>query len=229
MIPATSFSFANTGIVVDGPSESNLCVRAYRMLQQDYDLPPVAMHLHKIVPMGAGLGGGSSDAAHTLMLLNLIFDMGLSAGHMRHYASRLGSDCAFFIEQQAMIGTGKGDLLEEANVSLKGKFLVIIKPAISVSTAEAYRQVVPGSGHTELRQIVEGERLENWRYTLANDFEVGIFERYPVLRELKTMLYTQGAVYAAMSGSGSSVFGIFDDFVDLSKSAGDCTYWAARL
>lgn len=229
IIPAPSFSFANTGIVVGGKEEDNLCVCAYQLLQRDFDLPPVTMHLHKIVPMGAGLGGGSSDAAHTLRVLNHIFDLGLPMDKLRHYAAQLGSDCTFFIGQQAMIGTGRGEMMEEVNISLAGKFLVIVKPEIQISTAEAYRYVVPCNRSIGLRELLEGERLESWRHTLVNDFEASIFEKYPLIKEIKGTLYENGAVYAAMSGSGSSVFGIFNRSIDLKKLFGNVTYWSARL
>ena len=229
VIPAPSFSFANTGIAVGGKEESNLCVRAYRMLQNDFKLPPVAMHLHKIVPMGAGLGGGSSDAAYTLNMLNHIFALGLQADELRHFAAQLGSDCAFFIDKKAMIGTGRGELLEEADVSLEGKFLVIVKPDIQIPTAEAYQHVVPNNQHDRICKIVEGQHLENWRHTLVNDFEATVFERHPPIKEIKEVLYAKDALYAAMSGSGSSVFGIFKSAVDLKQLFDKHTYWSGML
>ncbi len=229
IIPASSFSFANTGIVVGSKVEDNLCVRTYRMLQKDFNLPPVAMHLHKIVPMGAGLGGGSSDATHTLSMLNHIFELGLPLDKLRYFAAQLGSDCAFFVGRQAMIGTGRGELLAEVNVSLSGKFLIIVKPDVQIPTAEAYQQVVPSNQDISIREIVEGQRLEDWRHTLVNDFESGIFKRYPVLKEIKDALYAKGALFASMSGSGSSVFGVFNGFVDLKKSFEGSMYWSEML
>ncbi len=204
VIPSEKFEFTTSGNVIPGGNvEDNLCVRAYKLLKA----PPARIHLHKIIPTGAGLGGGSSDAAWTLRLLNDVFDLKHSKDDLKKFASQLGSDCAFFIEDVPMIGTGRGEILTKANVDLSGKFIVIIKPDIHVSTAEAYSAIVPKESPFDLNNI----------YSLKNDFEESVFKKYPAIQEIKTALYNAGASYASMSGSGSAVFGIFTQKPDEKK------------
>jgi len=227
ILPGDSFSFTCTGLALPGNVEENLCVKAYRLLQEDFTLPPVHMHLHKIIPSGAGLGGGSSDAAHTLLLLNDVFDLKLSVQELQRYASMLGSDCAFFISNHPMMGKGRGDLLSPAEVTLKDKSLVVIKPAIHVSTAEAYSRVKPAQQTTTLAEILKQD-ISTWKDLLVNDFEASVFNIYPQIGEIKQELYKQGALYACMSGSGSSVFGIFSNEVDLRNQFPGRTYWSGK-
>jgi 4-diphosphocytidyl-2-C-methyl-D-erythritol kinase len=191
VIPSDKFVFTATGNVIPGKEEDNLCVRAHKIL----NAPPAKIHLHKIIPAGAGLGGGSSDAASTLKLLNDVFELKHSKEDLKNYAAQLGSDCAFFIENRPMLGRGRGEILTPVDVDLKGKFIVIIKPDVHVSTAEAYAGVVPK----------EREPGSEW----TNDFEESVFKKYPILASIKSTLYEAGASYASMSGSGSAVFGIF--------------------
>jgi 4-diphosphocytidyl-2-C-methyl-D-erythritol kinase len=228
IIPSSSFSFTSTGLEIAGNAEDNLCVKAYRMLQKDFRLGKVAIHLHKILPSGAGLGGGSSDAASTLLLLNSIFDLRLTGDRLKSYAAQLGSDCAFFIDNKPMIGVGRGEQLHETEITLAGKFLVLIKPDIHVSTAEAYSAVVPKMPEQALRNVLAGG-IQYWRENLVNDFEVSVFARYPQIGEAKKRMYELGAQYASMSGSGSSVFGIFDHAVNLKTEFPSATYWAGVL
>lgn len=215
IVPAQTLSFQATGAQIAGNPDTNLCLRAYHALQKDYALPPVSIHLHKIIPMGAGLGGGSSDGAHTLRLLNAIFSLQLPAEKLMDYAAQLGSDCAFFVQDQPMRGTGRGEVLSPLHVSLTGKFLLVIKPDIHVSTAEAYRGVTP---HVPLQSVPEILQLpiDQWKNYLINDFEKSVFAAHPQLQNIKDLLYAAGAQYASMSGSGSAVFGIFEQPVDLS-------------
>jgi 4-diphosphocytidyl-2-C-methyl-D-erythritol kinase len=227
ILPGDSFSFTCTGLALPGNVEENLCVKAYRLLQKDFTLPPVHMHLHKIIPSGAGLGGGSSDAAHTLLLLNDVFDLKLSVQELQRYASMLGSDCAFFITKHPMMGRGKGDLLSPIGVTLKDKYLVVIKPAIHVSTAEAYSRVKPAQQTTTLAEILKQD-ISTWKDLLVNDFEASVFNVHPQIGEIKQELYKQGALYACMSGSGSSVFGIFSNEVDLRNQFPGSTYWSGK-
>lgn len=193
VIPSNKFEFTTSGNAI--PGDDNLCVRAYKLL----NTPPAKIHLHKIIPTGAGLGGGSSDAAWTLRLLNDVFGLNLSKEELKNYASQLGSDCAFFIEDVPMIGTGRGEILTKANIDLSGKYIVIIKPDIHVSTAEAYASIVPKESEFNLNDL----------NSLKNDFEVSVFKKYPQIEKIKAALYEAGASYASMSGSGSAVFGIF--------------------
>lgn len=212
VIESDKLTFSASGLVIPGDAADNLCLKAYRLLAGEHNLPPVRIHLHKIVPTGAGLGGGSSDGAHTLRTINLIFGLGLTAAELASFAARLGSDCPFFIYDKPMTGKGRGEILAPAPVSLKGYHLVLLNPGVHVSTADAYAGVKP---HVPVRPIDEILNLPvpEWRGQLENDFEESIFRKYPIIGQLRDKLYSDGAVYSAMSGSGSSVFGIFDSRV----------------
>lgn len=208
IIPATSFDFSTSGLSIPGNIEDNLCVKAYKLLHKAFGLPPIQMHLHKVVPMGAGLGGGSSDGAFTLKMLNEIFNLSLKEEELAHYAGMLGSDCPFFIRKEAVIATGTGNIFEPMALSLQGHRLLIVNPQISISTVEAYAQVVPKIPRHDIRDTL-GLPIEHWKSSLNNDFEASVFQRFPEVAKIKTALYEMGASYASMSGSGSSVFGIF--------------------
>jgi 4-diphosphocytidyl-2-C-methyl-D-erythritol kinase len=208
VIPSGEFSFSVSGNVVPGNPEDNLCVKAYRLMQAVYSLPPVKIHLHKIIPTGAGLGGGSSDAAWTLRLLNEVFDLKLPKETLKQYASRLGSDCAFFIDDGPMMGTGRGEILTPVKIDLKGKYLALVKPEVHVSTAEAYLGVRPSEPQNRIANILS-KQVAEWRELLVNDFESTVAEKLPVIKSIKQQMYVAGAEYASMTGSGSAVYGIF--------------------
>lgn len=229
IIPSKTMSFTNTGIKVPGKYDDNLCLKAYYQLQEEFDLPPVDVHLHKIVPMGAGLGGGSSDAANTLIILNELFSLNLSISQLEQFASRLGSDCAYFIYDKPMIGTGRGENLDAIDVSLKGKFIVVIKPKVHVSTRDAYHGIKPNETKPSIAEIIKHNSLQVWKDLLVNDFELSVFKQFPIIQQVKEELYNQGAEYASMSGSGSSVYGIFNAKVDLSNYAKEMDYWSGTL
>ncbi|MDQ2656458.1 MAG: 4-(cytidine 5'-diphospho)-2-C-methyl-D-erythritol kinase [Bacteroidota bacterium] len=230
IVPAKRFSFAASGTPVPGAAEDNLCVRAYELLKGEFTLKPVAIHLHKIIPIGAGLGGGSADGAYTLNILNELFHLNLSVARLREYAAILGSDCAFFIEGRPAIATGRGEVLADTSLSLKGKFLVIVKPEVHISTAEAFSEIVPRSPAHDLRTSLENQPIESWKDVLRNDFEEYVFKQFPVIDAIHTKLYALGASYASLSGSGSAVFGIFTDPVDLMQEFdSDLTYWSGHL
>src|SRR5688572_6077234 len=169
IIPSNTLAFTQSGILIDGKPEDNLCLKAYQLLRADFDLPPVRIHLHKVIPTGAGLGGGSSDAAYTLRLLNTIFNLEMTTALLKEYASRLGSDCSFFIEDKPMMGTGRGEILEPVKVDLKGKFVVLVKPDIHISTAEAYSSITPAFSQNRIKEVVEMD-ISNWKTLLRNDF-----------------------------------------------------------
>lgn len=197
------------------PAEDNLVVRAYRMVQEVRpELPPVEIILRKMIPTGAGLGGGSSDATNMLMLLNREFDLGLSYHHLHPMATRLGADCPFFLRDEPQMAEGIGEILTPFAVDLKGKVLTLLLSDIHVSTAEAYGGVHPSE---QGEDVAEALRLpiEQWRNRLVNDFEPHIFAHHPTLSEGKEALYQAGAIYAAMSGSGSTLFGISDQPLDI--------------
>lgn len=229
LIPSSDFSFSMTGLPVVGVSSENLCVKAYRLMAEEFNLPPVKMHLHKVIPMGAGLGGGSSDAAYVIIALNEIFNLKMPKEEMATRASKLGSDCAFFIYSQPMIGTEKGEKLSPVSVDLKGRWLVIVKPPIHVSTAEAYAGVTPGRAQSSISETITKVPVVEWKNVLINDFEKTVFIRHPEIRQIKDQLYQLGAVYASMSGSGSAVYGIFDSPIHPANGFSGATYWMGRL
>lgn len=200
--------FENTGIAIDCPEDKNLVVRAYKLLASAYDLPAVRINLFKTIPFGAGLGGGSSDAAYTLKALNEYFELRISEKGLENYASRLGSDCAFFIRNRPAFASGKGDVLEDMALELDGYEIVIVKPDCKVSTAEAYAGISPAKAVFNLREL-NLLPLTAWRKQVKNDFETTVFAKYPAIRKVKEELYNRGALYASMTGSGAGVFGIF--------------------
>lgn len=208
------YSLTLSGTPIEGETDDNLVVKAYRLLKADYpDMAPVNIHMFKHIPTGAGLGGGSSDAAFMIKLLNEKFHLNISVEKMEEYASRLGADCAFFIKNQPVFASGIGNIFEPVQLSLKGYYLVLVKPDIFVSTKEAYALVKPHKPAVSLKEIVRMP-VETWRATMKNDFEESVFTRYPEIAAIKDKLYDMGAIYASMSGSGSSVFGIFREQVE---------------
>jgi 4-diphosphocytidyl-2-C-methyl-D-erythritol kinase len=216
--------FKSTGIRIYGGKETNLCVRAYQLLAADHPLGAVKMHLHKLLPIGAGLGGGSSDAAFVLRALNQLFQLRLSDDVLSDYAARLGSDCPFFIRNKPVYATGRGEVFEEIRLKLDDYFLVVVKPRVHVSTAEAYAGVTPMQPKQSLKELIR-KPLETWKDHIHNDFEKTVLDRHPSIRKIKKKLYDEGAVYASMSGSGSSVYGIFKKAIDLHLHFRNCTVW----
>jgi 4-diphosphocytidyl-2-C-methyl-D-erythritol kinase len=205
----TDTSFKVSGIPISGEMQENLVYKAYLILKDLYHLPELRIHLHKIIPSGAGLGGGSSDAAFMLTGLDKMFGLNLSHDELKHHAANLGSDCSFFITNVPALATGKGEILVPSENYLKGHKVLLFFPGFPVSTAEAYQGVVPFSQRESLTLTLE-KGISNWKKELVNDFEKSVFEKHPAIVELKKKLYNYGAVYVSMSGSGSSVFGIFD-------------------
>lgn len=206
--PVQHFTFNITGIEISGDIKDNLVVRAYELLKVDFNLPPVEIHLHKIIPAGAGLGGGSADAAFTIRMINTLFRLNLTHQKMEDYARQLGSDCAFFIANKPVIAHGKGDEFEAIDVSPENCFITIVKPEIAINTREAYSLIKPAESGRSLRQIIK-QPVEQWRDVLVNDFEKVLFPEYSAINAVKEKLYDLGAVYSSMTGSGSAVYGIF--------------------
>ncbi len=212
---ASIVRFSTSGIPI--PDEgNNLCIRAFELLRADYPLPATSIHLHKCIPMGAGLGGGSADAAFTLKALNEVYELGIAPTDLENYARKLGSDCAFFIENEPIFATQKGDCFHPTRVDLSGWNLVLVNPNIHVSTAEAYACVDKNPAGRALRRSIE-QPVQEWKNQVYNDFEGSVFPLHPDIDVLKDRLYAAGAVYAAMSGSGSTCFGLFLKEVDLSS------------
>ena len=201
-------SLTLTGRPIPGAPETNLSLRAYELLRADFSLPPVQMHLHKVVPIGAGLGGGSSDAAFALSALDKVFNLTLPLETLLSYARRLGSDCAFFLENRPVLAVEKGDVFEPISLNLAGTAVVVIYPNLHISTAEAYGAITPRPPRHALRAAL-AQPLETWRHTVTNDFEDALTPHHPVLAEVKSALYAAGAAYASLSGSGSAVYGLW--------------------
>ncbi len=224
-------SFQTTGIGCGVEPEKNICVRAINLLSTVRQLPPIAMHLHKIVPNGAGLGGGSADCAFVLKHVNSLLNLGLSSDELRSLATQLGADCPFFIDDTPAIARGIGEVLTPFDVpQLVGKKIVIAKPDVSVSTAEAYAAITPAKPSVEIEEVLQSD-IRSWKSKLRNDFEEGIFARLPELEFLRNRMYGFGALYAQMSGSGSAVYGIFDGDVELPDNSkfGDMFVWKGTL
>lgn len=209
IIPAEKPTFTSTGLQIPGNAESNLCLKAYQLLKEEYDCPPAHIHLHKVVPMGAGLGGGSADGAFTLKMLNTLFNLEITSPKLEQLAGKLGSDCPFFIDNQAKIVRGTGDQFSKCPIDLSGKLLLIKNPGIHIGTKEAYAQVVPTERSTKLDDVLQQDMYQ-WPGTLKNDFEASIFPNHPSIAALKKELYDLGATYASMTGSGSTVYGLFE-------------------
>lgn len=196
---------------IDWDPLKDLCAKAYFLLAKDFQIPPVKIFLEKNAPVGAGLGGGSADAAFTLKALNELFELNLSDAKLAEYASKLGSDCAFFVWNKPMIGTGRGEILEPFELNMEDYVVKVLVPeGISVSTAEAYRGIVPHIPMEDrsIKNVLK-RPIEEWKDLLVNDFEATVFKAHPELAAIKQSLYDSGAIYAAMSGSGSAIFGIY--------------------
>ncbi|MDR2292104.1 MAG: 4-(cytidine 5'-diphospho)-2-C-methyl-D-erythritol kinase [Prevotellaceae bacterium] len=211
----------NSGIIVNDNTNNNLCIKALNLIKKDFYLPEVDIFLHKNIPFGAGLGGGSSDAANVLIVLNTMFCLNISDNVLMQYAAELGSDCAFFIKNKPQMASGRGEILTDINVDLSGYYFVLISPNILINTAIAYADVKPEKPKIRISEIV-AKPVEEWKYFLKNDFEDTIFERFPQIKLIKERLYSHGAIYASMSGSGSSVYAFFDRAVDLIDFEKDC-------
>jgi 4-diphosphocytidyl-2-C-methyl-D-erythritol kinase len=215
-LPANKLSFESSGIDIPGRAEDNLCIKGYHLIGRDHKLPPLNIHLHKNIPIGAGLGGGSADAAFFIKLINTQFNLGLTTDQMLDYARQLGADCAFFIENKPVFAFEKGDQFETIRLDLSRYHLVLVMPPAHVSTSEAYRGVKPAEIKDSLYELIT-EPVKNWKHFIKNDFEESVFKNHPVIRGVKAALYEAGALYASMSGSGASVFGIFNEKPDLSE------------
>lgn len=229
IIPSDSTTLRVTGNQVMGESNENLVVKALNLLRENFQLPNFNIYLHKVIPAGAGLGGGSSDGAHMLKLLNEQSNLNVSSQELQRYALELGSDCPFFIENKPMIASGRGEKLEEIPFSLKGKFLIILKPDIHISTAEAYSGVKPSQPKIDIETILMKYNISEWQDMLTNDFEESVFGSHPELLSIKLNLIEHGALYASMSGSGSSIFGIFEDSVTLTELEQKYRHWKGLL
>jgi 4-diphosphocytidyl-2-C-methyl-D-erythritol kinase len=207
-IPSESLEFKTSGLTIPGNSNDNLILKAYKLIKSKHEIPFLKIHLHKVIPMGAGLGGGSADAAFFLNGLNDYFKLNIPENELLQLASQLGSDCAFFIKNNISLATEKGEILNPISLDLSSCKICIIHPVIHVNTAWAYSRIMPKSPQKSVSEILK-QPIETWKNELINDFEKPVFENHPEIELLKNELYKNGAIYASMSGSGSAVFGIF--------------------
>jgi 4-diphosphocytidyl-2-C-methyl-D-erythritol kinase len=209
VIEKEKFEFSTSGSMIEGEAENNLCIKAFLLLKKDLPhLPPVQMHLHKVIPIGAGLGGGSADGTFTLKLLNTKFELNLSEKQLINYSLQLGSDCPFFMVNKPCFATGRGEGLEQIEADLSEFKVLIVHPPIHISTAWAFSTIKPLRPVKSIKQIIQ-QPISTWKDELINDFEIPVFTKYPEIKKIKDELYNAGAVYASMSGSGSAVYGIF--------------------
>lgn len=225
---AKGVSFTSSGLPIPGNTDSNLCVKAYHLLANDFTLLPVKMHLHKVIPMGAGLGGGSSDGAHALLQLNALFGLKLSVAALKKYAGMLGSDCPFFISNKPAFVYGRGERMKNITVLLNDLHIVIIHPGIHIDTGTAYRMIQRNPYKHSLKGLGEWKRSE-WKRRADNDFENYAFAEFPSIGKLKKALYEKGAIYASMSGSGSAVFGLFSNEIKIPAAWKKHTIFQSRL
>lgn len=204
-----------SGITIQGAVEDNLVVKAYNLIWEKYHIPAVKVKLSKLIPMGAGLGGGSSDAAYMLKGLNELFALNIPEEELEQMAARLGADCAIFIKNKPVYATGIGNIFHyDVNIPpLTGKYLLLVKPEVFVSTRDAYSMIHPGQPQYSLTESI-CMPISQWKERIVNDFEKSVFAKFPLIRQVKDTLYDMGAEYASMSGSGSSVFGIFNTPVE---------------
>lgn len=216
IIEAEELNFQSSGQEIPGRIEDNLCIKGYHLLKKDFALPPVKIHLHKHIPIGAGLGGGSADAAFFIRLMNQKFNLKLTDEEMTDYARQLGADCAFFIQNKPVFAFEKGDEFEPIKLDLSKYKIVIVTPNIHISTAEAFGGIKPAPVKQSLLELIY-EPVAVWKKHIKNDFEATIFKNHTAIRGVKAALYEAGALYASMSGSGASVFGIFDKTPDLKE------------
>ncbi len=221
-------SFNQSGIVIDGPAEKNLVIKALNTLKEKYEVPELRIDLLKTIPFGAGLGGGSSDAAFMLKLVNEFCGFGIKDSTLEELAAKIGADCPFFIQNKPVFASGIGNVFEPVDFSLKGWHLCLVKPDIAVSTAEAYSMIRPSQPKISLKEIIK-QPVNEWKDLMVNDFEESVFPKFPGIEAIKLKLYENGAVYASMSGSGSSVFGLFKGRTDLKSLFHGCYVWEGEL
>jgi 4-diphosphocytidyl-2C-methyl-D-erythritol kinase len=231
-VKSENTSFTSSGIDIESSPEDNLVMKAYRLLQKKYKLPPLDIYLKKAIPSGAGLGGGSSDAAFMLKLLNDLCECDIKDQKLEEIAATIGADCPFFIRNTPVIATGTGNIFKPSTVSLKGYTLLLVKPPVAVSTKEAYSDVTPQKPAFSLEKL-PSIPVHEWKDVLVNDFEASVFKKYPVIGDIKNKIYAMGAEYAAMSGSGSAVFGLFKEpaILGLTKNtiSPNCFIWKGTL
>ena len=221
--------FNSSGIKIEGNSTDNICLKAYNLLKEEYTIPELNIHLHKSIPIGAGLGGGSADGAYMIKYLNAYFNLNIPIEKQEKFAAQLGSDCAFFIKNKPVFAYGRGELFKEIELNLNNYSILMIKPNIHISTAEAYSNIKPKLPEISVKDAIL-KPINEWKNCISNDFEDSIFPKYGYLKEIKQELYNKGALYAAMSGSGSTIYGIFDKNIKTNEFEVDTNFvWKGDL
>ncbi|MDQ3073390.1 MAG: 4-(cytidine 5'-diphospho)-2-C-methyl-D-erythritol kinase [Bacteroidota bacterium] len=228
VIESKAFTFDGLNLPAHTSAEDNLAVKAWRLLEKEYHLPPVSMYLAKKIPVGAGLGGGSADAAFALRALSSLFKLGLSTEKLEHFAAMLGSDCPFFIANKPAFVTGRGEYIQPAGMDLAGYRLSVVFPGIHIATKEAFSGITVSEPEMPLPQMIKKPAGE-WKNTLENAFEKTIFPKYPVLKEIKETLYSAGALYSSMSGSGSALYALSEKSLDAKKLFPQYSTWEGSL
>jgi len=227
--PGEELSFTNSGIIVPGPQDTNLCSKAlHTFFKTTNRSANVKLHLHKQIPFGAGLGGGSSNATTVLLAMNTLTGGAIKNDQLADLASQLGSDCPLFIHGKPMMATGKGEILKDTSVNLTGYFLVLLNPGIVIPTPEAFSKISPNSNRAPLDKTLQLPVTE-WKGNISNDFEESVFSRHPLIKQLKDSLYYNGAIYASMSGSGSSVYALYNIEPSLSDEIEILVCWKGWL
>jgi 4-diphosphocytidyl-2-C-methyl-D-erythritol kinase len=221
--------FTASGLAIDGVAKNNLIVKAFNLLDADFDLAPTQIQLEKNIPFGAGLGGGSADCAFTITAIDQLYGLKLTNKQMENYAAQLGSDCPFFIKNQPALAKGRGELLSEIPLDLKGQFLALVIPPVGINTKQAYSLVTPKTPEIPVAATIK-QPVERWRNNLINDFEPSVYKQLPEIEQVKTTLYKLGAVYASLSGSGSASFGIFNKELNLKEHFPENYFvWTSQL
>jgi 4-diphosphocytidyl-2-C-methyl-D-erythritol kinase len=209
IVPAKETRFIQTGLQIPGATGDNLVMRAYRLIRDKYpQTGDLEIRLHKVIPPGAGLGGGSSDAAELIQLINRFYDLKIPLQTLKEYALALGSDCPFFLQSGASFASGRGEILEPVTLNLSDYSILLVHPQLHIDTSWAFSRIIPAVPKYDLRESIQGP-IQTWNKTISNDFETPVFEAYPFLQKIKQQLYASGALYASMTGSGSTIFGIF--------------------
>jgi len=222
------YTFNSSGIPIKIEDSENIVVKAFELIHKNFNIPSTSIHLHKNIPFGAGLGGGSADAAFMIKMLNEYYNLDIGINKMEELACELGSDCPFFISNQPVFAEGKGEIFSPVKVDLTGYYIVMIKPDIHISTPEAYAGVCPKQSRTSLQKLIELP-IQKWKENIFNDFEESIFPNHPLLAQLKSELYSSGATYAAMSGSGSTIFGLFKEEPSIQQNWQKYFNWIGKL
>lgn len=227
-VSGNSISLDTTGIKIDSPPKENLVFRTAELLRKEYSIPPLSIHLHKLIPTGSGLGGGSSDAAFLLRLLNKKFNIGIGEEKMLEIASVLGSDCPFFLNNTSAFISGRGENIQPISLNLCQFYLVVVCPDIHIDTGLAYSQITPSKPELSLQKLIKYP-VSQWKENIYNDFEKPVFSKYPSIKKIKEKLYRMGAIYSSLTGSGSAVYGLFDKVIETDGQFGHYFVWQEEL